>query len=105
MSFRIVLDSSGERAVLRIYGSLDADGLGTLQRSCQGCQRPLVLDLAQLRSIDDVGAAYLRGLVDAGVEVVGRNPFVTALLQLGEPGSHATHHPHRAPSRANEEQT
>ena len=85
--FRIVLDPTGDAATLRLSGSLDAEGLVVLQEECRACRRPLGLDLSQLRGIDDVGAAYLRGLVDGGVRIVGANPNVSVLLHLGDTAS------------------
>lgn len=85
MLLRIVVDRSHATAALRLFGRLDAEGLEELQKSYESCTPPIALDLSQLRSIDDVGAAYLDGLVAAGVRVEGSNPYVATLLRLGGP--------------------
>jgi anti-anti-sigma regulatory factor len=80
---RILAEDKDGIATLRLFGRLDADGVAELQKSYESCTGTIELDLSQLRSIDDVGAAYLGGLVDAGVKVVQVNPYVAALLRLG----------------------
>ena len=85
MLLRILVDDKNGIATMRLFGRLDADGVAELQKSYESSTGTVELDLSQLRSIDDVGAAYLGGLVDAGVKVVQVNPYVAALLRLGDP--------------------
>jgi len=87
---RILVDDKAGIATVRLFGRLDADGVAELQKSYESSTGTIELDLSQLRSIDDVGAAYLSGLDDAGAKVVQLNPYVAALLRLD--GSAASRH-------------
>lgn len=84
MALRILVDDANGVPTLRLFGRLDADGVPEFQKAYESCARTVELDLSQIRSVDDVGAAYLGGLVDAGVKVSQFNPYVSALLRLGD---------------------
>jgi len=71
---------------LRVEGQLTADGVDEMQRVCARCRGRLELHLSSLRNVDHVGAAYLQGLVHAGVRVVASNPYLTELLGTPKEG-------------------
>jgi hypothetical protein len=81
MDFRVLVDDSGGALNVRLFGRFDGEGVEELQRMCDGRVEAALLDLSALRSVDDVAAAYLRGLVDAGVKVGPINPYVSRLLE------------------------
>jgi len=94
VALRIQIDDAGGVASVQLFGRLDAEGVEALQKACAARCGAIELDLSQLRTVDDVGAAYLRGLIDAGARVGPANPYISALLKLGGPdgrGARAAH--------------
>ena len=83
MLLRVHVDERDGVSTLHLVGRLDDEGLVELQKTYEACKARVELELSELRSVDDVGAAYLRGLVDAGVRVTHFNPYMAALLCLG----------------------
>jgi hypothetical protein len=87
VTLRIGRRLDGGREVVMVDGRLDADVIAELKRVVAELSRPLSLDLAGLRSADEVGVGVLRALVAEGVGVTGASPYFRLLLELEEPGN------------------
>lgn len=82
MSFRITIQSPTDASlVVRLEGRLARADLPILE-ACLGevGNRPIALDLAELRWLDAAAAARVADLVRAGATVVASSPFVERLL-------------------------
>jgi hypothetical protein len=86
LSFRITIPSPKDlptdtALVLRLEGRLSQADLPILEACLEEIRdRPLTLDLAELRGLDTPAATRLAGLIRAGVAVVAASPFVERLL-------------------------
>jgi hypothetical protein len=69
-----------------VDGHLDAEGVVELERVVAGLAGPVRLEVAGLRSVDEVGLGALRALRARGVAVTGASPYFRLLLGLEEPG-------------------
>ena len=78
---RITASAGETGTVLRLDGRLSADGVRELERVCRDLERPLTLDLSELRSADGSGLAAVRELVARGAELVAVPRYVALLLE------------------------
>jgi hypothetical protein len=67
--------------VVNVDGRLAMGAVRELERIVVGAASPVVLDLTNLLSADDVGVATLRALARRGVRLTGMSPYVTLLLR------------------------
>jgi hypothetical protein len=66
--------------VVKVDGWLGAAGVPALLETCSAAERPLVLDLRDLRDAEPEGVAALHRLVDAGAAVEALPPYIALLL-------------------------
>lgn len=66
--------------VVKVDGWLGAAGVPVLLETCSEAERPLVLDLRDLRDAEPEGVAALRRLVAAGAVVDAVPPYIALLL-------------------------
>jgi hypothetical protein len=78
--FRITTSAGETGTLLRLDGRLSADGTRELERVCRDLERPLTLDLSELRSADGSGLAAIRELVARGAELVDVPKYIALLL-------------------------
>jgi len=98
MTWRLMVTSTEQGTVIRVDGRLRTDGVAELERVMQAADRPVVLDLSNLTSADDIGLATLRRLRAEGSRLVGASPYVGLLLAEGVKGGRTEPHdrrPHR----------
>jgi len=70
-----------------VDGRVDAEMVAELERVVARASRPVCLDLAGLKSVDEAGLGALRGLCAHGVAVIGASPYFRLLLELEKPGN------------------
>lgn len=80
LQLRLTAIETADRTVVRVAGRLALEGIGELERVCVGRQGLLVLDLADLVTMDDAGVATLRRLSCAGVRLANASPYIALLL-------------------------
>ena len=81
MQLRLTVDREAEdRTVIHVDGRLAGSGVAQLVETCRGCEG-LVLDLANLLTVDDAGIAALRRLAGDGIELLNASPYVVLLLE------------------------
>jgi hypothetical protein len=66
--------------VVKVDGWLGAAGVPSLLEACSEAERPLVLDLRDLRDAEPEGVTALRRLVAAGAVVDAAPPYIALLL-------------------------
>ena len=81
VSLRITAETRSQPAVVRIDGELTAEGVSELQKTCEGLEESLVLDLTNLSSVDTAGLEALRDLRDRGALIESASPYVQLLLE------------------------
>ena len=79
--FQIETSPGEAGTVLRLVGRLATDGVQELERACRDVESPLILNLSELRHVDDSGLAALRELVSRGAELVAIPPYIALLLE------------------------
>jgi hypothetical protein len=94
VTLRITTRRDGRREVVTVDGRLDADAVAELEHVIAKLSVPVCLDLAGLKSADEVGLGVLRGLLADGVAVTGASAYVRLLLELEE-----LKKPHEPPAR------
>ena len=82
MVCRLDVSSESDRAVVRIHGRLAGAAVRELEGLCRDASGLLTLDVTDLLSVDDVGAATLRRLAIDGAQLTGMSPYLTLLLGL-----------------------
>jgi anti-anti-sigma regulatory factor len=83
MSIRITTLSEQKQTVLKIDGCLESRGMDALMTIIERLERPVVLDLTDLQTVDRTVVAQFRGLIDAGLELRAASPYVELLLNPG----------------------
>ena len=83
IAYRLSSSSSGDGALIRVEGALDAEGAAALRRECRSDGTTVRLDLSELRSADRDGIEALRSLAGEGAELTGASPYVQLLLEQG----------------------
>lgn len=73
--------------VLRIDGRLGREGLAVLMRACEEADRPITLDLSDLRLADDAAVAALRRLESGGIRLVGASQYLALRLKARGDGA------------------
>jgi hypothetical protein len=83
---RISTRQESGREVVVLDGRVDAEMVSELERVIARVSGAVYLDLAGLKSVDEVGLAALRGLCAHGLAVIGASPYFRLLLELEKPG-------------------
>ena len=83
INFRLSLFNSGDEFLIRVEGSLSAEGAAALRRKCRSAENPIRLDLSGLKSADFDGIDALRSLAVEGAQLTGASPYVLRLLEEG----------------------
>ena len=78
---RINIESGEWTTVIDVAGDVVGDAARELEQACHGASTGLILDLANVGSVDDAGLAVIRQLHDRGAEIRNSPPLVR--LQLG----------------------
>jgi hypothetical protein len=81
MGLRIVRVESSDGTRLRLDGELLRQALGELEKSCEGHEQPLTLDLREMRSADDESLERLLQLAAGGARLEGASPYLTLRLE------------------------
>jgi anti-anti-sigma regulatory factor len=68
--------------LVRVDGDLDTQDVGELVAICGAAAGPVILDLAELRTLDSVGEACLRRLIEGGATVNAAAPYIRVRLGL-----------------------
>ena len=68
--------------LVKIDGELDAESVSEVDGVCRSAAGPIVLDLAELRSLDSDGEAFLRRLIDGGATVKAVSAYFRMRLGL-----------------------
>jgi hypothetical protein len=80
MELRLSVTERAGSTTVQVDGRLTASGLSELERLVRGLEGPIVVDLSNLLSADDVGVAELRNLAGRGMKLIGASPYVSLLL-------------------------
>ena len=82
---RITLEAqTADKVVLKLEGWIESGDVAVLKQEGLGWlnqQKRLVLDMAQIKSIDRAGLQLLQGWAGEGLEVQNSSPYVRRLLQ------------------------
>ncbi len=82
MRLRIVLSRESRFTVLTLSGRLAGDGVAEFRRTVEASDRPIQIDLAELRSADHEGMCELRRVcAEEQAHVVNALPHVAMLLE------------------------
>ena len=73
--------------LIQVDGELTGDGVGELDKVCDGVDGPLTLDLTNLRAADTGGLRRIRELGDKGARLVGVSPYIALLLDYPKSGA------------------
>ena len=79
MAFRIIEER--ERTVLRLAGTLAGESVDLLEKACAGAKAPVVLDLRDLRNVDDEGLETLSRLRQSGATLVNVSTSIEMRLE------------------------
>ena len=71
----------GRLTTVKADGRLMSGDTAELMRVCEGCDVPVVIDLADLTFADDEGATVLKKLRAGGATLVGARPYVAMVLK------------------------
>jgi hypothetical protein len=85
MALRITVREDPAGSIVRVDGRLEGDGVVELARVLAGLPDPHRLDLADLRSADEVGLEALRSLQARGVSMARLSRYLSLLLEAGSP--------------------
>ncbi len=78
---RITTKKTGTVTVVQIDGRLKKNNVAELERACRSIEGPLCLDLANLHSVDTVGARAICDIEAGGAAVTGVSPYIDMLLK------------------------
>src|SRR5262245_21924381 len=81
MELHVGVRPDGDGTAVTVDGRLAVGAVRELERIVDSARSPVVLDLTNLLSADDVGVATLRALARRGVRLTGMSPYVTLLLR------------------------
>jgi hypothetical protein len=84
MDIRISVIPSGSMVLLKVDGTLTAARLPMLETTLATLEKPLTIDLSELRASDEEGIQALRRLRDAGADLRGLSPLIALRLGLGD---------------------
>ena len=82
MTFRITIDQESGIQIVRLAGWLEGADVAEFERVVGETSGSLHLDLAELRSADQVGVLLLKALHARGISFVGASPFIRLLLGI-----------------------
>lgn len=82
MTFRVTNISSKGETILRLEGSLDAEGVKYLKEAIREAAGNVLLDVSGLQSANEESVLVLRSSAAKGVKLVGASPYI--LQMLGE---------------------
>jgi hypothetical protein len=82
MTFRLKVIQRGEMSVVKVDGTLTAEGCTEFLGTVHGCGYPLRLDLTDLRCADEEVLRVLRSLEEDGAEIVGASHYIAMLLGI-----------------------
>ena len=82
MTIRITVTLLEIGGRIKIDGDLEAEVVGEVNAAYASTAAPVVLDLADLSSLDSAGEACLLGLIDNGATVDGATPYFRTRLGL-----------------------
>lgn len=82
MTIRITVTPLEIGARIKIDGDLEAEVLSELNAAYASTAGPVLLDLADLKTLDSAGEACLRGLIDNGATVDAASPYFRIRLGL-----------------------
>jgi anti-anti-sigma regulatory factor len=81
VSIRIIKTSNAPETVLQIDGQLRAEDVAELVKEQRSVDGPLVLELSNLQSADEVGVNVLLELISIGAQIRGASPYIELLLK------------------------
>jgi anti-anti-sigma regulatory factor len=81
VSIRITKTSDAPETVIQIDGQLRAEDVAELVKEQRSVDGPLVLELSNLQSADEVGVNVLLELISIGAQIRGASPYIELLLK------------------------
>ncbi|UCC32513.1 MAG: hypothetical protein JSU86_09560 [Phycisphaerales bacterium] len=79
---RITAKPLATGTLVKIDGDLDREDVSEVNAVCGSAAGPVVLDLADLRTLDSDGEECLRRLIDDGATVDAAAPYIRVRLGL-----------------------
>lgn len=79
---RIKAESLAGGTLVKIDGDLESEDVREVDAVCGSAAGTVVLNLADLKTLDSDGEAYLRRLIDGGATVDAAPPYIRVRLGL-----------------------
>jgi hypothetical protein len=82
MILRIVQESGDENIVMRLIGRIESEHLDDLKTQIANEKRPIVLDLSEIKLVNQAAIRFLRLNEDSGIELRNCPAFVREWIRL-----------------------